>query len=104
VALFQEFVDTQLNGRPSLFRIDSVHHMETSFFQALWPINTKYMVISIYVSVYVCNYKKVTSMDLLVSNLIPLNGVGITYFSSYCDKDSAIIFPILYLTILLYHS
>jgi hypothetical protein len=25
VALFQEFVDTPVNGRPSLFRIDSVH-------------------------------------------------------------------------------
>jgi hypothetical protein len=25
VALFQEFVDTQVNGRASLFRIDSAH-------------------------------------------------------------------------------
>jgi hypothetical protein len=28
-ALFQIFVDTPVNGRPSLFRIDSVHQMET---------------------------------------------------------------------------
>jgi hypothetical protein len=32
VALFQEFVDTPVNGRTSLFRIDSVHQMETSIF------------------------------------------------------------------------
>jgi hypothetical protein len=25
VALFQEFIDTAVNGRPSLFRIDNVH-------------------------------------------------------------------------------
>jgi hypothetical protein len=30
VALFQKFVDTPVNGRPSLFRIDSVHQMEIS--------------------------------------------------------------------------
>jgi hypothetical protein len=30
VALFQKFVDTSLNDRPSLFRIDSVHQMVTS--------------------------------------------------------------------------
>jgi hypothetical protein len=35
VALFQEFVNTQVNGRPSLFRIDSVHQMETSLSHAL---------------------------------------------------------------------
>jgi hypothetical protein len=29
VALFQEFVDTPVNGRPSLFCTDSVHQMET---------------------------------------------------------------------------
>jgi hypothetical protein len=31
VALFQEFVDTPVNGSQSLIRIDSVHQMETSF-------------------------------------------------------------------------
>jgi hypothetical protein len=35
VALFQEFVDTPLNGRPSLFRIDSVHQMKISLSHAL---------------------------------------------------------------------
>jgi hypothetical protein len=35
VALFQEFVDTPENGRLSLFRIDSVHLMETSLSHAL---------------------------------------------------------------------
>jgi hypothetical protein len=51
VALFQESVNTPLNGRPSLFRIDNVHQMETSFpflfffflffFPTLcWSINT----------------------------------------------------------------
>jgi hypothetical protein len=35
VALFQELVDTPVNGRPSLFRIDSVHEMETSLSHAL---------------------------------------------------------------------
>jgi hypothetical protein len=30
VALFQEFVDTPVKGHPSLFRIDTVRHMETS--------------------------------------------------------------------------
>jgi hypothetical protein len=40
VALFQEYVDTRVNGRSSLFRIDSVHQMETSLSHAFWPINT----------------------------------------------------------------
>jgi hypothetical protein len=35
VALFQKFVDTPVNGRPSLFRIDSVLQMETSLSHAL---------------------------------------------------------------------
>jgi hypothetical protein len=35
VALFQEFVVMPVNGRPSLFRIDSVKQMETSLFHAL---------------------------------------------------------------------
>jgi hypothetical protein len=35
VAFFQEFVDTPVNGRPSLFRIDSVHQMESSLSHAL---------------------------------------------------------------------
>jgi hypothetical protein len=35
VALFQEFVDTPVNGGPSLFRIDSVHQMETILSYAL---------------------------------------------------------------------
>jgi hypothetical protein len=35
VALFQEFVDTPVNGRPSLFHIDSVHKMETFLSHAL---------------------------------------------------------------------
>jgi hypothetical protein len=35
VALFQEFVDTPVNGRPSLFRIDNVHHKETSLSHAI---------------------------------------------------------------------
>jgi hypothetical protein len=35
VALIQEFVDTPVNGRLSLFRIDSVYQMETSLFHAL---------------------------------------------------------------------
>jgi hypothetical protein len=35
VALFQEFVDTPVNDRSSLFRIDSVHQMETSLSHAL---------------------------------------------------------------------
>jgi hypothetical protein len=29
-ALFQEFIDTPVNGRPSLFRIDSVYQMKIS--------------------------------------------------------------------------
>jgi hypothetical protein len=36
VALFQKFVDTLVNGRPSLFRIDSIHQMETSLSHALF--------------------------------------------------------------------
>jgi hypothetical protein len=35
VALFQEFIDTAVNSRQSLFRIDSVHQMETSLSHAL---------------------------------------------------------------------
>jgi hypothetical protein len=35
VALFQKFVDILINGRPSFFRIDSVHQMETSLSDAL---------------------------------------------------------------------
>jgi hypothetical protein len=35
VALFQEFIATPRNGRPSLFCIDSVHQMETSLSHAL---------------------------------------------------------------------
>jgi hypothetical protein len=35
VALFQKLVDTPVNGRPFLFRIDSVHQMETSLSHAL---------------------------------------------------------------------
>jgi hypothetical protein len=35
VALFKDLVDTQLNGRPSLFSIDSVYQMETSLSHAL---------------------------------------------------------------------
>jgi hypothetical protein len=35
VAIFQKFVDTPVSGRPSLFRIDTVHHMETSLSHAL---------------------------------------------------------------------
>jgi hypothetical protein len=34
-ALFQEFVDTPVNGRPSLFRIYSVHQTETSLSHTL---------------------------------------------------------------------
>jgi hypothetical protein len=72
VALFEEFVDTPVNDRPSIFRIDSVHHMETSTF--CWSINTKSMSMS------------------CPPTLIPLSGVGTTCFSSCCDKDSTIIF------------
>jgi hypothetical protein len=39
---FQEFVDAPVNGRPSFFRTDSVHQMETSLSHA-WSINTKSM-------------------------------------------------------------
>jgi hypothetical protein len=46
VALFQEFVDRQVNGRPSLFPIDIVQ-METSLSHALLFFNTKSMVISL---------------------------------------------------------
>jgi hypothetical protein len=35
VALLQEFIDTPINDRPSLFRIDSLHQMETSLSHAL---------------------------------------------------------------------
>jgi hypothetical protein len=35
VAVFQEFDDTPVNDRPSLFRIYSVHQMETSPSHAL---------------------------------------------------------------------
>jgi hypothetical protein len=35
VAFFQDFVDTPINGRPSFFRIDRLHHMETSLSHAL---------------------------------------------------------------------
>jgi hypothetical protein len=34
VTLFQEFVDTPVNGRSYLFHIDSVHQMETSLSHA----------------------------------------------------------------------
>jgi hypothetical protein len=47
VALFQKFVDTPLNGRPFLFRIDSVHQMEASLSTLCWSINTKSMVYSL---------------------------------------------------------
>jgi hypothetical protein len=42
VALFQEFVDTPVNGRPSLFRIDSVQRL--LFPKLCWSINTKSIV------------------------------------------------------------
>jgi hypothetical protein len=35
VAIFQEFVNTPVKGRPSLFGIDSVHQVETSLSHAL---------------------------------------------------------------------
>jgi hypothetical protein len=35
LALFQEFVVTLVNGRPSVIRIYSVNQMETSLFHAL---------------------------------------------------------------------
>jgi hypothetical protein len=35
VAFFQVFVDTPVNDRPSLLRIDSVHQMQTSLSHAL---------------------------------------------------------------------
>jgi hypothetical protein len=35
VALFQTFVDMPINGRPSFFRIDTVHQMEISLSHAL---------------------------------------------------------------------
>jgi hypothetical protein len=35
VALSQKIVDTPVNDRPSLFRINSVHKMETSLSHAL---------------------------------------------------------------------
>jgi hypothetical protein len=44
MALFQEFIDTPVNGRPSLFGIDSVHQMETSLSTLCWSINTKSML------------------------------------------------------------
>jgi hypothetical protein len=40
VALFQDIVDTPVNGRPSLFRIFSVYQMETSLSHVFWSINT----------------------------------------------------------------
>jgi hypothetical protein len=42
VALFQEFVNMPVNGRPSLFRIDSIHLIATSLSHA-WSINIKSM-------------------------------------------------------------
>jgi hypothetical protein len=39
--LCQEFVDTPVNGRPSLFRIDSVHQVETFLSHALLVYNTE---------------------------------------------------------------
>jgi hypothetical protein len=42
VALFQEFVDTLVNGRPSLFRIDI--RWKLLFPTLCWSINTKFMV------------------------------------------------------------
>jgi hypothetical protein len=33
---FQKLVETPVNGRPSLFGIDSVHQMTTSLSHALW--------------------------------------------------------------------
>jgi hypothetical protein len=35
VALYQKIVDTPVNGRPSLFNIDSVHQMWTSLSHVL---------------------------------------------------------------------
>jgi hypothetical protein len=35
VALLQKFDDMPINGRPSLFRIDSVHQMKTSLSHVL---------------------------------------------------------------------
>jgi hypothetical protein len=35
VTLFRKFVDTPVNGRPSLFRIDSVHQIEIARSHAL---------------------------------------------------------------------
>jgi hypothetical protein len=46
VALSQ-IVDTPVNGRPSLFGIDSVHQMETSLSHTLFATNTKSMVQTI---------------------------------------------------------
>jgi hypothetical protein len=36
VAFFQIFIDTPVNGLPSLFRIDSVHPIVSSLSYALW--------------------------------------------------------------------
>jgi hypothetical protein len=54
VVFFQEFIDTPVNGRPSLFRIDSVHQMELLFPSLYWSINTKFMVRLV---------KEISSMD-----------------------------------------
>jgi hypothetical protein len=43
VTLFQNFGDMPVNGRPPLFRIASVHQMETSLSHALWSFNVKSM-------------------------------------------------------------
>jgi hypothetical protein len=44
VALFQKLVDMPINGRPSLFRIDSVHQIVSLFPTLCGSINTKSMV------------------------------------------------------------
>jgi hypothetical protein len=42
-SLFRKIIDTLLNGRPSLFRIDSVHQ-RLLFPTLCWSINTKSVV------------------------------------------------------------
>jgi hypothetical protein len=50
VTLWQKFVDTPVNGRPSLFHIDSVQWRHL-FLTLCWSINTKSMYKTIEIKI-----------------------------------------------------
>jgi hypothetical protein len=75
VVLFQKFVDTPVNERPYLFRINSGHQIETSLFHALLVY-----YYYVYGTVYIQDMNSATlrySHSVLISLLSGNSGIGI---------------------------